>query len=173
MIAGSLTALQHVSTAGANTPAALAKVPDVPDELAQAVSDAKEAIVATRQAMRGLPPIVREALFQYFHSAQPLTVGGTLDRFAVEEAVRREEEGYLAWIEDVEQTVSARQAHPRVGAAASALRRVRSLAFGGVSWEPRAQAAPWARSLLRDEYGIDDPEFELRPVWVQLGFIDD
>ena len=91
----------------------------------------------------------------------------------MQDAIRAEENGYLSWVEDVEQTVSARQPNPRVGAAAEALHQARRLAFGGVSWESRAHAAPWARAFLREEYGIDDPEFELRPVWVELGFLTD
>jgi hypothetical protein len=172
VIVGSLTALQHVASAARVEPR------DVPtsshrDVLDQARSEAAAAIADAQHAMRLLPPIAREALFQYFHNAQPLTVGGVLDRYALEDAIRSEENGYLNWVEDVEQTISPRHDHPRVDAAMTALQRVRNLAFGGVSWESRAQAAPWARLLLRDEYEIEDPEFELRPVWVQLRLIDE
>jgi SEFIR domain len=173
VIAGSLNAVQHLSLEGVAIASAQPATDPGKQNVKRAMQSARDAIAEAQQAVQRLPPIVREALFQYAHNAQPVTVGGTLDRFTVEEAIRREEEGYLNWVEDAEQTVSARQANPRVGAAATALLRVRSLAFGGVSWESRAQAAPWARSLLRDEFGIDDPEFELRPVWVKLGLIDE
>jgi hypothetical protein len=129
------------------------------------------ALKEAQQAMTTLPAIAQEALFQYFHNGQPLTVGGTLDRFGLEDAVRNEEAGFLSWVEDVEQTVSARQLNPHVDAAITALQRVRRSVFGGVSWKGRAEAAPWARTLLREEYAVDDPEFELRPVWVALGFL--
>ena len=175
VVAGSLTGLQHVSSLAAPSPsdAVILGGSSSGDELSQACNAAREAIAIAQQTTRTLPGIAREALFQYFRGGQPLTVGGTLDRFALEDAIRAEENGYVNWVEDVEQTVSARQAHPRVAAATQALHKVRNLAFGGVSWEARAQAAPWARALLRDDYGIEDPEFELRPVWVQLGLLKD
>lgn len=172
VVQASLTALEHARTAAAKPgDAGAEEESSTDDELAEAVDFARQAIMDARQTLRRLPAIAREALFQYFHNGQPLTVGGSLDRFSVEDAIRAEEDGYLSWVEDVEQTVTARQAHPHIGMAVDALQRTRNLAFGGVSWESRAQAAPWAKALLREEYGIEDAEFELRPVWVQLGFI--
>lgn len=57
---------------------------------------------------------------------------------------------FLSWVEDAEQTVSARRANPRIAAAITALQVVRSRVFGGISSEPRARAAPWARAFLGD-----------------------
>lgn len=142
-----------------------------PDEVAEAADHARTVIDEARAATSVLPPVVREALFQYMRSKAPLTVGGERDRFPIADAIRNEEDGYVTWVEDEPQMVTPRTAHPQVEAAFAALQEVRSAVFGGDSLVSRARAAPWAQLLLRDEFDVEDPEFELRPVWVQLGFL--
>jgi hypothetical protein len=119
-------------------------------------------ISRARVAMAALPPIVREALFEHARSTEPLTVGKRATP-TVLDAERNEEHGYLSWVEDVRQAVTPRDANPRVAAAAEALQRVRAVVFGGASSDSRARAAPWARILLQEQGGIEDPDSSCGP----------
>jgi len=173
IIAGSLSALQTAARAAMQPKASVTAEIAEPDEVAEATDRARTAIADAREAMSVLPEIARETIFQYLRTKAPLTVGGEGDRFAIDVAIRAEEAGYINWVEDEDQMITPRAAHPRVGAALSALQDVRAVVFGGDSMTSRARAAPWAQLLLHDEYGIDDAEFELRPLWVQLGFLEE
>ncbi len=141
------------------------------EEHVQYQAEVEGAIELAARKTSVLPPIAVEALFQFFHSGHPLTVGGESDRFPVETARRYEEEGYLSLVEDQEQAVTPRREHPDVGAAESALEQVRELVFDGVSFNSQAVAGDWAKPLLKEKYGISDPTFELRPAWEALGFL--
>jgi SEFIR domain len=142
-----------------------------PDEVLEAAERGQAVIASACSAVQPLPPIAREALFQYFRSKAPLTVGGDGDDFGIREAIRAEEQGFVSWVEDEDQKITPRTASPAVEAAILALRDVRAVVFGGDSLSSRARAAPWARLLVRDEYGVEDAEFELRPTWEALGFL--
>jgi hypothetical protein len=155
-----------------------ARVPEAPaapqmegDETAQAIAEAESAIEVAQNHLKELPDIVRESLFQYYHDGRPVTVGGLTDRFATDTARVNVEQGYLSWVEDEPQTVTPRHQQPQVDNAESALRSVRDIVFSGQSFESRSEAADWIRPLLKDKYGIQDPTFELRPVWQALGFL--
>jgi hypothetical protein len=141
------------------------------DEAAQGIAQARAAIEVAQKHMGELPAVVREGLFQYHHDGRPLTVGGIKDRYSVDEARKWVEHGYLTWVEDEPQMVTPRTAAPEVDEADSAVGSVREMVFGGASWDSRAEAGPWIRPLLKEEFGIADPTFELRPVWEALGFL--
>jgi hypothetical protein len=141
---------------------------DETDETTRAIGEAKAAIEVARRHMQDLPPIVREALFQQYHDARPLTVGGYSDTFSTDVARQNVEQGYLTWIEDSEQMVTPRTDQPTVDDADSSLRSLRETVFEGVSWDSRAEAPTWIRPLLKDAFGIADPTFELRPTWEAL-----
>lgn len=141
------------------------------DPMIQWVTDAKTAIDHARETVGLLPVIAREALFQQYHDGQPLTVGGYQDRFPVHVAQTHVEQGWLTRVEDAEQMVTPRTIKPEVDAADSALRRVREIVFDASSSDSTADAPAWARPFLKDEYGITDPKFELRPVWEALDLL--
>lgn len=133
--------------------------------------DALAAVDAAAAAMSKLPDIAREALFQRHRSGAALTVGGMNDDFTVDQAKTFEEQGYVSWVEDESQQVTARRNNPRVSAADDALRRVREVAFEADYGASRAEAPLRIRPWLKDTYGIEDPTFELRPTWEKLGFL--
>lgn len=141
------------------------------DETAELLQEAESAIENAKGKVGPLPDIVREALFQHFHSGNPLTVGGMEDRFTLDVAQRNVELGYLAWVEDEQQLVTIRRSNPDIDEALGALKWVREVVFEGVSYEGEAKAQNWAKPLLKNRFGITDPTFELRPVWEALGFL--
>lgn len=154
------------------------QVPDAPeppelsgDEDAQALAEVATTINNAAEKMKLLPNIAREALFQYFHGRNTLTVGGSGDSYSLEDARRYEEKGYLQWVEDVEQEATIRRDQPEVEEAVAALRQVREFVFDGLNYEGEAKAEDWVKPMLKSSYGITDPTFELRPVWEALGFL--
>jgi hypothetical protein len=171
LLAATLSAVERAVETAANPSSSLDLVSPRTDEVQEATDRAVRAIADAQSAMAGLPDLARESLFQYFRSKAPLTVGGNGDAFGIDAAITAEENGYVNWVEDADQMVTPRAAHPRVAAAMSALQDARAYAFGGDSLSARARAAPWARLLLQEKYGVEDPEFELRPLWVTLGFL--
>lgn len=138
---------------------------------AQRVAKAQNLIDDAARKAADLPAIVREALYQYFHDRQPLTVGGTGDLFTIFDAKSAVEHGYLQWDDDAPQALTIRHEQPVVAEVEVALQRVRQFAFDGVAFEDKAEAGEWIRPLLKDRYAIADPTFELRPVWQALGFL--
>jgi len=141
------------------------------DEHARYLKEIETSIELAATKMHELPSIAAEALFQFFHSGDPLTVGGPSDLFPIETARKFEEQGYLSLVEDQAQAVTPRREQPIVAVAESALEQVREIVFSGASFNSRARASDWAKPILKEKYGVDDPTFELRPVWEALGFL--
>lgn len=141
------------------------------DENARYLAEADLAISLAKRRMDELPRIVKEAMFQHYHDGRSLTVGGAEDTFPVGQARKEVEQGYLSWVEDEPQTVTARWSQPDVDKAKDALNAVRESVFDGTSFHARSDAGDWIAPYLKEKYELDDPTFELRPVWEALGFI--
>lgn len=135
------------------------------------VARARQLIDAAVQQVAELPWIAREALYQYFHARRPVTVGGAADTFTLPDAQWAVEHGFLYWADDEPQALTLRHEQPAIAEAEAALRRVRQFVFDGEAQDEEARAGEWVRPLLKEDFGISDPTFELRPVWQALGFL--
>jgi TIR domain len=134
-------------------------------------AEAEAVIDETAELATELPAIAREALFQYFHDRQPLTVGGSHDRYSMTDGKWADEHGYLVWSDDQPQALTVRHDQPEIEECEVALGTVRRTVFDGSPFIGVAKAGEWARPFLNERYGVSDPTFELRPVWEALRFL--
>ena len=141
------------------------------DENAEFVNEALNVIRFAKEKVAALPPVVREALFLHFHDAQPLSVSPFDNPRQLELAREAVEVGYLKWEEDDDRLVTIRREQPEVEDAVQALYAVREVVFAGETYEHRARAGEWIRPVLKEQFGITDPTFELRPAWENFGFL--
>ena len=141
------------------------------DEAGAQIADALEAIERAQHATADLPDIVCMALFRHYSGGRPVTVGGLEDQFDASEAEFQADEGYLAWDPEGGGKLWPRFEKAEVEEAKLALDRVRAVAFDGDSFESTATANAVMKPVLRERFGIDDPQFEVLPTWRQLSFI--
>ena len=141
------------------------------DEAGTQIAEALEAIERAQKATAELPDIVRMALFRHYSGGRPVTVGGLEDQFDASEAEFQADEGYLAWDPEGGGKLWPRFEKHEVEEAKLALDRVRTVAFDGDSFESTATANTVMKPVLRERFGIDDPQFEVLPTWRQLSFI--
>ena len=145
--------------------------PAAGDPAGEQIAEALNAIDVARQRMAQLPGMVRAALYRHYSSKHALTVGGPADEFDPTEAQTQVDEGFLTWDPEGGGAIWPRFEQPEIEEAKLALDRVRTIAFDGDPFMEKATADPMMRPILKDQFGIDDAQFELLPTWRALGFV--
>jgi hypothetical protein len=144
------------------------------DDLAEWERRARATIDAAATAMRALPEVVREALFQEYFDNSPLIVNtgwGGEHRFSIEQARAAQESRLLEAEDDDVPAFTVRDAHPDIARANEALKQVLRDAFDASRYARDAELDDWARPFFIREYDIENLRFASRPMWDALGFL--
>jgi hypothetical protein len=146
--------------------------PEEDDSEATHLEKVRLAITDAHDAVRGLPGVVREALFQQFHDYGPLIIDpwNSDSRFSPDDARSAAEDGYLDQEDEERLAYTPRTANRRVSRAEDALRGLRGLLadspFGG------DEMAEWIIDAIEKDYdGIEDTRFGVRSTWQAFGLL--